>query len=111
MDMSPADIRRAGSADAHSQSSSSNASGEILNGSDIMVRCLQAEGVKFIWGKPSASASKTAPSGSVFCGTFFASSFFSASAAAAAGSAGVSATGGVGKASLLAVPIDTTACG
>ena len=51
MDMSPADIRRAGSADAHSQSPS----GEILNGSDIMVRCLQAEGVKFIWGYPGGA--------------------------------------------------------
>ncbi|MFT3856518.1 MAG: acetolactate synthase 3 catalytic subunit [Aquabacterium sp.] len=51
MDMSPADIRRAGTADAQSQSPS----GEILNGSDILVRCLQAEGVKFMWGYPGGA--------------------------------------------------------
>ncbi|MBI3383691.1 MAG: acetolactate synthase 3 catalytic subunit [Aquabacterium sp.] len=51
MDMSPADIRRAGSADANAQSPS----GEILNGSDILVRCLQAEGVKYMWGYPGGA--------------------------------------------------------
>ncbi len=51
MDMSPADIKRAGTADAHSQSPS----GEILNGSDILVRCLQAEGVKYMWGYPGGA--------------------------------------------------------
>jgi acetolactate synthase-1/2/3 large subunit len=51
MDMSPADIKRAGAADAHAQSPS----GETLNGSDILVRCLQAEGVKFMWGYPGGA--------------------------------------------------------
>jgi acetolactate synthase-1/2/3 large subunit len=51
MDMSPADIKRAGSADAHAQAPS----GEILNGSDILVRCLQAEGVKYMWGYPGGA--------------------------------------------------------
>ncbi|KGM41535.1 acetolactate synthase 3 catalytic subunit [Aquabacterium sp. NJ1] len=51
MDMSPADIKRAGTADAHTQSPS----GEILNGSDILVRCLQAENVKYMWGYPGGA--------------------------------------------------------
>ncbi|WP_306563954.1 acetolactate synthase 3 catalytic subunit [Aquabacterium sp.] len=29
--------------------------GEILNGSDILVRCLQAENVKYIWGYPGGA--------------------------------------------------------
>jgi len=28
---------------------------EILNGSDILVRCLQAENVKFMWGYPGGA--------------------------------------------------------
>ena len=28
---------------------------EVLNGSDILVRCLQAEGVKFLWGYPGGA--------------------------------------------------------
>ncbi|MDO9237622.1 MAG: acetolactate synthase 3 catalytic subunit [Aquabacterium sp.] len=51
MDMSPADAKRAGTADAHPHA----ASGEILNGSEILVRCLQAEGVKFMWGYPGGA--------------------------------------------------------
>ncbi|WP_298012059.1 acetolactate synthase 3 catalytic subunit [uncultured Aquabacterium sp.] len=50
MDMSPADAKRAAAADA-----SSAAHGEILNGSDILVRCLQAESVKYIWGYPGGA--------------------------------------------------------
>ena len=30
-------------------------SGDILNGSDILVRCLQAENVKYIWGYPGGA--------------------------------------------------------
>ncbi|MBP7131634.1 MAG: acetolactate synthase 3 catalytic subunit [Aquabacterium sp.] len=30
-------------------------SGEILNGSDILVRCMQAENVKYIWGYPGGA--------------------------------------------------------
>lgn len=55
MDMSPSDIRRAGTADAQAQSASHSPSGEILNGSDILVRCLQAEGVKYMWGYPGGA--------------------------------------------------------
>ncbi|RTL31218.1 MAG: acetolactate synthase 3 catalytic subunit [Burkholderiales bacterium] len=51
MDMSPSDIKRAGVADAHAQSPSN----ETLNGSDILVRCLQAESVKYIWGYPGGA--------------------------------------------------------
>ncbi|WP_294637191.1 acetolactate synthase 3 catalytic subunit [uncultured Aquabacterium sp.] len=50
MDMSPADAKRAAAADA-----ASIAQGEILNGSDILVRCLQAENVKYIWGYPGGA--------------------------------------------------------
>ena len=28
---------------------------EVLNGSDILVRCLQAEGVKYMWGYPGGA--------------------------------------------------------
>ena len=28
---------------------------EVLNGSDILVRCLQAEGVKYMWGHPGGA--------------------------------------------------------
>ena len=55
MDMSPSDIKRAGVADAHAQSSHNSSSTETLNGSDILVRCLQAEGVKFMWGYPGGA--------------------------------------------------------
>ncbi|MFN3617507.1 MAG: acetolactate synthase 3 catalytic subunit [Aquabacterium sp.] len=51
MEISSADIKRAGSADANA----SSPSGEILNGSDILVRCMQAEGVKYIWGYPGGA--------------------------------------------------------
>jgi acetolactate synthase-1/2/3 large subunit len=51
MEISSADIKRAGTADAHA----SSPSGEILNGSDILVRCMQAEGVKYIWGYPGGA--------------------------------------------------------
>ncbi len=47
MDMSSPDTKRVATADA--------SHGEILNGSDILVRCLQAESVKYIWGYPGGS--------------------------------------------------------
>jgi acetolactate synthase-1/2/3 large subunit len=50
MDITSADIKRAGSADANAGSSA-----EILNGSDILVRCLQAENVKYMWGYPGGA--------------------------------------------------------
>src|SRR5688572_14963891 len=50
MDMSAAEVRRA----AMAQPSSHSPSAE-LNGSEIMVRCLQAEGVKHLWGYPGGA--------------------------------------------------------
>ncbi len=54
MDMSQADPKRAGSTDvAPTQGLASQ--GEVLNGSEILVRCLQAEGVKYMWGYPGGA--------------------------------------------------------
>jgi acetolactate synthase-1/2/3 large subunit len=57
MDMSAAEQKRAALAQASrdSSSSSSGANAPELNGSDILVRCLQAENVKYIWGYPGGS--------------------------------------------------------
>ena len=49
MDISPAEVKRAASAQAPSQSP------HELNGSDILVRCLQAEQVKYLWGYPGGA--------------------------------------------------------
>src|SRR6184192_2595711 len=49
MDMSAAEVKRAASAQPHP---SQNAE---PNGSEILVRCLQAEGVKFLWGYPGGA--------------------------------------------------------
>ena len=48
MDMSAAEIKRAASAQAQTPS-------EEPNGSEILVRCLQAENVKFLWGYPGGA--------------------------------------------------------
>jgi acetolactate synthase-1/2/3 large subunit len=48
MDMSAAEVKRAASAQPNSPT-------EELNGSEILVRCLQAEGVKFLWGYPGGA--------------------------------------------------------
>ncbi|WP_088282883.1 acetolactate synthase 3 catalytic subunit [Ideonella sp. A 288] len=50
MDMSAAEVKRASTAPPHP-----NTSHPELNGSEIMVRCLQAEGVKFMWGYPGGA--------------------------------------------------------
>jgi len=57
MDMSQADTKRAGSADAHAAAPTQGlaSQGEVLNGSEILVRCLQAEGVKYMWGYPGGA--------------------------------------------------------
>lgn len=49
MDMSAADIKRAASAQPQNTPSAEP------NGSEILVRCLQAEGVKFLWGYPGGA--------------------------------------------------------
>ncbi|MBQ0934953.1 acetolactate synthase 3 catalytic subunit [Ideonella paludis] len=53
MDMSAADMKRAAS--AQPQNSSPATPAQEPNGSQILVRCLQAEGVKYIWGYPGGS--------------------------------------------------------
>lgn len=57
MDMSQADTKRAGTADAHAATPTQGlaSQGEVLNGSEILVRCLQAEGVKYMWGYPGGA--------------------------------------------------------
>jgi acetolactate synthase I/II/III large subunit len=53
MDMSTPDAKRVSS--ASSASSAPSASHPELNGSEILVRCLQAEGVEFLWGYPGGA--------------------------------------------------------
>ena len=54
MDMSAADVKRAAS--AHPQNSPPSASAaRDPNGSEILVRCLQAENVKYVWGYPGGA--------------------------------------------------------
>ena len=54
MDMSAAEVKRAAMAQP-SSSSSSSAPSTDPNGSEILVRCLQAEGVKYLWGYPGGA--------------------------------------------------------
>jgi acetolactate synthase I/II/III large subunit len=58
MDMSAAEMKRAliaeGRAEPHAHPHPSQASPEP-NGSEILVRCLQAEGVKYLWGYPGGA--------------------------------------------------------
>ena len=51
MDMSAAEVKRAASAQPHPSSPSH----PEPNGSEILVRCLQAEGVKYLWGYPGGA--------------------------------------------------------
>jgi acetolactate synthase-1/2/3 large subunit len=52
MDMSAAEVKRAAS--AQSSSPPQNPAADP-NGSEILVRCLQAEGVKYLWGYPGGA--------------------------------------------------------
>ncbi len=52
MDMSAAEIKRAAASEGKAQPQNSS---QELNGSDILVRCLQAEGVKYMWGYPGGA--------------------------------------------------------
>ncbi len=56
MDITAAEVKRAASAhiDPVSPASPTSPATEI-NGSEILVRCLQAEGVKFLWGYPGGA--------------------------------------------------------
>ena len=53
MNMSAADMTRA--SPAQPQTSSSSPTPTELNGSEILVRCLQAEGVRHLWGYPGGA--------------------------------------------------------
>ena len=50
MDISPAEIKRAASAQPTPPAAAADP-----NGSEILVRCLQAEGVKYLWGYPGGA--------------------------------------------------------
>ncbi|MEP7101737.1 MAG: thiamine pyrophosphate-binding protein, partial [Burkholderiales bacterium] len=52
MDISPTEMKRAASAQPIPSSSSPAAE---PNGSEILVKCLQAENVKFLWGYPGGA--------------------------------------------------------
>jgi len=54
MDMSAADAKRAATPDGRTQPHNTPPSSEP-NGSEILVRSLQAEGVKYLWGYPGGS--------------------------------------------------------
>jgi acetolactate synthase I/II/III large subunit len=54
MDISAADMKRAALAQP-SANHPPNANPAELNGSEILVRCLQAEGVKYLWGYPGGA--------------------------------------------------------
>jgi acetolactate synthase-1/2/3 large subunit len=51
MEMSAAEVKRA----AQAQPSSSSPNEAEPNGSEILVRCLQAEGVRYLWGYPGGA--------------------------------------------------------
>ncbi len=59
MDMSAAEVKRAAltssSAPSHSSNPSHPRTPVELNGSEILIRCLQAEEVKYIWGYPGGA--------------------------------------------------------
>jgi acetolactate synthase-1/2/3 large subunit len=56
MEMTTGDAKRALAAQAQSAAQNPSASqGSELNGSEILVRCLQAEGVQYLWGYPGGA--------------------------------------------------------
>ena len=58
MDMSASEARSAATVDGRAlpaAASSPNTTASEPNGSEILVRCLQAEGVKFLWGYPGGA--------------------------------------------------------
>ncbi len=55
MDMSSAEVKRAAAVDSRAQTPYSPPSSSELNGSEILVRCLQAESVKYLWGYPGGA--------------------------------------------------------
>ncbi len=55
MDMSAAEVKRAAQAQPSSSPHDPTAEPATLNGSEILVRCLQAERVKYLWGYPGGA--------------------------------------------------------
>ncbi|MFZ9433910.1 MAG: thiamine pyrophosphate-binding protein, partial [Burkholderiaceae bacterium] len=55
MDISPADVKRAATLDGRAASNQSQHNAPDPNGSEILVRCLQAEGVQYLWGYPGGA--------------------------------------------------------
>ncbi|RVU45426.1 acetolactate synthase 3 catalytic subunit [Rubrivivax rivuli] len=55
MEMSAADVKRAATVDGRTSSASSPVATTEPNGSEILVRCLQAEQVKYLWGYPGGA--------------------------------------------------------
>jgi len=55
MEVSAAEVKRAAVLDGKAQSASSLPHAADPNGSEILVRCLQAEQVKFLWGYPGGA--------------------------------------------------------
>ena len=55
MDMSAAEIKRAHLVDGRAQPQTPSSPSAEPNGSEILVRCLQAEGVKYLWGYPGGA--------------------------------------------------------
>jgi acetolactate synthase-1/2/3 large subunit len=55
MEMSAADVKRAATVDGRASSASSPSATAEPNGSEILVRCLQAEQVKYLWGYPGGA--------------------------------------------------------
>ncbi len=55
MDMSAAEVKRAATARAELPQGATGSDPQELNGSEILVRCLQAEGVKYLWGYPGGA--------------------------------------------------------
>jgi acetolactate synthase-1/2/3 large subunit len=55
MDMSAAEVKRAAAAEGRAPSSSPPQHPTEINGSEILVRSLQAEGVKYLWGYPGGA--------------------------------------------------------
>ncbi|MDC8786330.1 acetolactate synthase 3 catalytic subunit [Roseateles koreensis] len=54
MDLQSAEVKRAPAAHSHNTPPNFSTSAE-LNGSDVLVRCLQSEGVKYLWGYPGGA--------------------------------------------------------
>ena len=55
MNLSAAEVKRAAALEGRAQPSSPQSPAAEPNGSEILVRCLQAEGVKYLWGYPGGA--------------------------------------------------------